>query len=126
MADTSEPKSNIVAISGFLAGLFLFLTIVVAIYLLPFVIRNEVRLKIEEAPTISLDNLRNEEIQKLTQPAYVDRAAGIVRIPITRAMELEAQRPWRQDLPVPANTFPTTATAAGTPGAGPSAGGNEP
>jgi hypothetical protein len=110
MADQSEPKSNTVAIVGLICALALFAVVVACLYYLPVAIHREIRDKQELAPTAALDAWRAEENRKLNQPEFVDKEQGIVRIPIALAMQLEARRSWREDLPLPASTFPTTAT----------------
>jgi hypothetical protein len=115
MVDTSKPQSNKVALVGFVSALVLFSLIIAALYILPFVINQELHEKVDLAPTTSLDSLRADENIKLNQPGYVDRPAGIVRIPISLALRLEAQHPWRENLPVPAHTFPTSATLTAAP-----------
>ena len=48
--------------------------------------------RLQTAPIVDLAQLRAEEEKLLTEYGWVDRPSGIVRIPITRAMELLAQR----------------------------------
>lgn len=48
--------------------------------------------RIEEHPEMELKRLREREDRLLSTYGWTDRKAGIVRIPIDRAMELQLQR----------------------------------
>ena len=48
--------------------------------------------RIEEHPTIELKDLRAQEDKILTTYGWTNKNAGIVRIPIDRAMELQSER----------------------------------
>jgi hypothetical protein len=48
--------------------------------------------RIEEHPDIELKDLRSQEDHILTNYGWMDRNAGVVRVPIERAMELQLQR----------------------------------
>lgn len=48
--------------------------------------------RIEEHPAGELQQLRQQEDRTLTTYGWVDRQAGIVRIPIDRAIDLQLQR----------------------------------
>jgi hypothetical protein len=48
--------------------------------------------RIEEHPAIELDQLHVEEDHILNTYGWVDKRAGVVRIPIDRAIELQLQR----------------------------------
>jgi len=47
---------------------------------------------LEAEPGQTLDPYRASEAQKLSSYGWVDRSAGVIRIPIDRAMDLTAQR----------------------------------
>jgi len=47
---------------------------------------------LQEHPSIDLEQMRAQEDQILSSYGWVDRNAGVVRIPIERAMELQLQR----------------------------------
>ena len=57
--------------------------------------------RIEIAPAIEYQQLRAQEDQILSTYGWVDRKAGIVRIPIDRAIDLQLQRgfPVRKEAP---------------------------
>jgi hypothetical protein len=85
--------------------------------------------RLEETPVLDLKAMRGAEDQLLNGYGWVDRKQGIVRIPISRAMDLLAQRglPSRAQQPAPASTA-TVPTASGLgdkmqPPGGPLAGG---
>jgi hypothetical protein len=48
--------------------------------------------RIEAHPAIQIQELRAQEAQTLSTYGWVDKKAGVVRIPIDRAMELQLQR----------------------------------
>ena len=48
--------------------------------------------RLQENPTLDVGRLRAEEEQVLTSYGWVDERAGVVRIPIDRAIELLAER----------------------------------
>jgi hypothetical protein len=62
--------------------------------------------RLQPAPPLDLDVLRAEEEQALLRYRWVDKNAGVVGLPIDRAMELVVQRglPARAE-PFPASTF---------------------
>lgn len=49
-----------------------------------------------QAQPNTLRQMRAREDQLLNRYAYIDREKGLVRIPIERAIELEAERSWRR------------------------------
>jgi hypothetical protein len=57
--------------------------------------------RIEEHPAIELKDLHAEEDQILKTYGWTDKSAGIVRIPVERAMELQLERgfPTRKETP---------------------------
>jgi hypothetical protein len=48
--------------------------------------------RIEEHPAIEMQQLNTQEEHTLTTYGWVDKKAGVVRIPIDRAMELQLER----------------------------------
>jgi len=48
--------------------------------------------RIEEHPALELNELRSQEDRILSTYGWTDKKAGIVRIPIERAMELQMER----------------------------------
>ena len=48
--------------------------------------------RIEDHPANELHELRTQEERTLSTYGWVDRSAGVVRIPLDRAMELQLQR----------------------------------
>jgi len=61
------------------------------------------RPQLQFAPEVDLAALRAKEDRELTSYGWIDKEAGVVRIPIDRAMELIAQRglPMRDDPDAP-------------------------
>ena len=52
--------------------------------------------RLQESPTIDLERFREKENERLSTYGWLDRQAGVVRVPIERAMELVA----KEGLPV--------------------------
>ncbi|MCU1338270.1 MAG: hypothetical protein JWO19_3851 [Bryobacterales bacterium] len=48
--------------------------------------------RVEEHPAIELQTLRQQEDQILSSYGWIDRTAGIIRIPIDRAIDLQLER----------------------------------
>lgn len=76
--------------------------------------------RLEPDPLLPRRRMAAEEDAALTTYGWVDREAGIVRIPIERAMELLVERGLPPSKPMPATTpTPTHGTGTGNePGAG--------
>ncbi len=67
--------------------------------------------RLQSTPVQDLEQMRAAEDQILNNYAWLDPARGVVRIPISRAMELIAQ----ENLPHAAQPGPTTTNAATVP-----------
>ncbi|MCL5269391.1 MAG: hypothetical protein M1457_02290 [bacterium] len=100
---STPPPSR--AVGVMIVGLFilLFLMVLALAYLYERAARRRFAAA-QPNPAAALQNLRAREAQMLDHYGYVERDKGIARIPIERAMELEARRPWHKD-------FPTTASS---------------
>jgi hypothetical protein len=59
--------------------------------------------RIAEHPAIEIQQLRDQEDRVLSSYGWTDKKAGVVRIPIDRAMELQLERgfPTRKEPPKP-------------------------
>ncbi len=57
--------------------------------------------RIEEHPAIEIQQLHSQENDILSTYGWTDKKAGVVRIPIDRAMELQLERgfPTRKEVP---------------------------
>jgi hypothetical protein len=76
--------------------------------------------RLQRAPQADLAQVRRQERERLTTYAWVDRQAGVVRIPIDRAMELYAQRTAGRSLaPMAAPAMPALPSEAAAPGGPP-------
>lgn len=95
MADIHEPKNTLIIIYGVVSCIVLFFIIVGLLYYFQRVQNWETHVKVELAPAVELRKLRDYESATLNQYEYVNKDQKIVRIPIGRAMELEAQGSWR-------------------------------
>lgn len=73
--------------------------------------------RLQTAPALDLARFRSEEEETLATYGWVDKEAGVVRIPIEQAMRLVAER----GLPVPPPLPAAAKAAAGEPGATPGA-----
>ena len=108
-----ESDVNVRAILGFGAGLFAVLVVVgVVVWLLfgildrsqmsttppayPLAVGQELREppepRLQRTPRLDLQNFRTSEDQLLNSYQWVDKNAGVVRIPIGEAMKLTVQR----------------------------------
>lgn len=109
---------------------FIFLFVVVSVLLVGAIVigvdqifrlsaQDELSKKVLAVPNTALRQLRTEEEGKLTRYQWVDQKAGVVRIPVERAMQLVAGE-WAQR---PAGVAPAAEGAPQAPGAAPAAGG---
>ncbi|MBK5292837.1 MAG: hypothetical protein JJE04_14335 [Acidobacteriia bacterium] len=110
MTGHEKTDANVASISGFLAGLFALIAISMAAMwgLFLFLAKTdrpetpatpmEVRRVIPPAPRLQIGNsedlaaLRARQLQAISSYGWVDKSAGIVRIPVERAMDLVAER----------------------------------
>ena len=106
MADTSQPQNTRIILAAIFASVLLFFVCIGLLWVFNRVKQQEIHAKVELAPAVDLQNMRNYEAEALFGYAMVDAARGVVRIPIDRAIELESRRPWRRDARL------TTATQA--------------
>lgn len=100
MADTHEPQNTLIIVYGLIASFLLVLCLLALLYYFDRVQFGQIRAKVELAPNTELRKQRVYEDEHLglnNQYAYVNRAQGTVRIPIERAIDLEAQTSWRQN-----------------------------
>ena len=113
MVDKSEPVSNLILVYGLLLAVLLFgLVIGLAMYF-QRVKFDQYHAKVELAPTEQLNNLRDYENQMLNGYALLQQSdSRQVRIPIDRAMALQATDPLPNapglppDAPLPAPDAP--------------------
>jgi hypothetical protein len=84
----SEPRMGLVAavFGAIVVGLILVVLGIQAIY--DRVLEQQIYVKVLEPVSEDLKDLRAREDEQLHSYRYIDRAAGTVRIPIERAMEL--------------------------------------
>lgn len=73
--------------------------------------------RLQERPQIDIEAFREAENQRLTKYAVIDKTAGIVQIPVDRAMEIIAEKglPHGREAHVPGQGQPAAATAAPAP-----------
>ena len=113
MADRTEPHNNLIVLAGVIAAILLFLVTVGLVAFYGQVYQKWLTIG-EATPNDDLTALRSREESLLTM-YNIDSSTGKVRIPIERAMQLEAGKPWRPNtpwpapMPTPAST-PTSAT----------------
>ena len=106
MSDTSEPRSNLIVVIGVVSTLLLIVICIAMAYYFQIVYQQTVHENVELAPATKLRSLRATENEMLNKYAYVDKEAGVVRIPIERAIELEVESPWRQSARLSGETGP--------------------
>jgi hypothetical protein len=115
MADYNEPKNIAIAAVGI--GSMTLVTVMVILLVVFFrqTAQKLIHERVELAPNTALRSLRAEEQLKLNKYVMLDPATRAVRIPIQRAMELEARDPWHRHLPPVAPSAPTPQEAAHAP-----------
>jgi hypothetical protein len=107
-----DPQNKLMAALGVVVVSALFLAFFVALLVYDYKFRKALQAKAAPQPPDMLQSLRNDEAEKLTQ-YELNPATGEARIPIDRAMDLEARRPWRPNAPRPTPTpTPTPASLA--------------
>lgn len=106
MVDNSQPRSTQIILVAIFSCVLLFFLGVGLIYLFQRVTQSQIHAKVELAPMVDLQNMRNYEAEMLHGYAYVNRDQRVVRIPIDRAIELEVGRPWRLDARLTTATTP--------------------
>lgn len=104
MVDTSEPKITQIILVTIVLSVALFFMTLVLLWGFKRYTQKLVHDKVELAPAVDLRNMRAYEAETLGSYALVSAERKIVRVPIERAMELEARRPWRLDAHFPAAT----------------------
>lgn len=116
----AEPDSGMIAVIGIVASLLLFFAVMGMMFYFHYFQSREFARKVEEAPMTLIREIRAEEDERLNQYAWLSDAREQVRIPIDRAMELEAtQGSWHarrpEPTPTPAITPLPTAAEPATP-----------
>lgn len=103
--DAAEPKAGFIAAFG-LATIVVLVAVIFAIQAYyDHVTEEQIYVKVLEPVSEDLRNLRAKEDSELHSYQYLDRAAGVVRIPIHRAMDLLAKEAAENRLPY--STRPT-------------------
>lgn len=111
---TPEPKTAIIIIYG-LVSIFALVVVITAMAFYFGTVRDRViRQQVEMAPATELAQVRAEENEKLYKYAYIDVEQGLVRVPIERAMVLEANDPWRSNIELPEQPVPPTTPTQST------------
>jgi hypothetical protein len=104
--ERSEPRAGLVAavFGAIVVGLILVVLAIQSIY--DRVLEQQVYVKVLEPVSEDLKNLRAREDEQLHSYRYLDRAAGTVRIPVERAMELLEKEAAAGRLPYPTRPAP--------------------
>lgn len=115
-AESDNPNNLIILGAVGVVGV-LFLAIVIAVsQWFGFAARDEIGAKQLAPESSQLRTLRADEQARLNRYQWVDKAAGTVRIPLARAVELTVRDwPARQDGTVAPPAEPTEPTAPATP-----------
>ena len=112
MRETGEPNTPLTALVGVVFAIVLFALVV---FLQAFFYRQEAAEDARKAvavPPEELSQLRAQQLETLHSYRYVDPRAGVVAIPIDRAMELVVRDGGR-------TPWPSVQPAVPTPGAPP-------
>ena len=91
MEERREIDTPLTVVVGLVGAILVFVLVVALQALFQRVERGELERKVVAAPAQELEALRAEQLEALSEYRYVDRAKGIVAIPIERAMELEVR-----------------------------------
>jgi hypothetical protein len=86
-----EIDTPVTVVVGLVGAILVFVLVVALQALFQRVERDELERKVVAAPAQELESLRADQLETLSEYRYVDRAKGIVAIPIDRAMELEVR-----------------------------------
>ena len=89
--DVNEPKMALVAASGGAIMVLLILVILAVQFYFDRVEQQLVFVRVAEPVAQDLKDLRHREDSELHSYEYIDRAKGVVRVPIERAMTLLAR-----------------------------------
>jgi hypothetical protein len=119
MRETGEPNTTLTALIGVVFAIGLF---VLVVFLQAFFYREEAEENVRKVVAVApeeLSQLKAQQLEALHSYRYVDPRAGVVAIPIDRAMELVVRDgggvPWPSVQPPPVAA--TAAPAAAAPGA---------
>lgn len=118
MAHRTEPVNVLTSLVFIVTALALFGFVLATIFYFQYARDRMAASAATASSPDALRALRTREEETLTRYAYVDKEKGIVRIPIERAMELEASRPWHAnpaEFPITAPAPTPAATPASTP-----------
>jgi hypothetical protein len=122
--ERTEPKTAAIAAAG-AAVLLLLIAVVLGLqFYYDRVHEQQVYVKVLDPVSEDYRNLRAKEDGQLGSYQYIDRAAGAVRLPIARSMELLAREAAEDKLPYPTKPAPVVtpqqieqaAQAAAAPG----------
>jgi hypothetical protein len=86
--EESDPDTFSTVLVGLIGSLLVIVLVVFLQGLYDRMHRAELRQKVVEATPRELQTLRVRQLEKLSTTAWVDKAAGVVSIPVDRAMEL--------------------------------------
>lgn len=94
MAEADNPHNLVIVGAVVVAGAFFLAIVIGVIQFFGFAVRDEVNAKVYEPVSTELRELRATEQEKLTRYRWVDKSAGVLRIPLERATELTL-RDWK-------------------------------
>lgn len=114
MVDQNEPNPTAIILGFIVGGVALVFIFIGLLWGFNRYKQREIHVKVELAPAVDLQNMRNYEAEILGSYAMLNKDQGIVRIPIERAIELESVRPWRLDARFPAEVPPLKTNDGGT------------
>ncbi len=115
MSQETEPRNNLIVLYGALSVLAVTILTGALILLFAHTASTEVKARVEQAPTETLNAVRAKEAEMLSVPSY-NAQEKVARISIDTAMSLEARDPWHPKatpLPSPVAT-PAAANASAT------------
>ncbi|EYF06499.1 hypothetical protein [Chondromyces apiculatus] len=116
--EADRPKNGLIAlyIAGLMVALVLIVTAVYELFVYEFTA--QIQLQVLDPPNSALRELRASEEAKLTRYQWVSQKDGVVRVPLTRAIEVTLQSYREAAARPPEQQGTTTAPAEGTPAEG--------
>jgi uncharacterized protein involved in exopolysaccharide biosynthesis len=112
--EESDPDTFATVLVGVIGSLMVVVAVVFLQGLYERAQRAELRQKIVDTTPQELQTLRVRQLEKLSRTAWVDKSAGVVAIPVDRAMELLVRDPSLVAVPPPESvTPPVTPVPAG-------------
>lgn len=124
--EADKPKTGII-IGGVLAFLMVLAVLVRGVIeFFHHTVQDEMQEKVYSRVDSRLGDVRNAEQNKLNRYQWIDKNAGVVRIPVERALELTVKEGYHREAPPAAAPAPTAAAPTAPSNAAPAPAGDAP